>query len=288
MTIEVIGMEWKIQVDGHTSVIEVFEDKVPNTVKAISSILPLKIDLHYAKIAGQEVYGMIPLILPLENKKIVGNFESGTVAYYPDMQMFCLFHGKVQPEEAFASVIGKLHPDPALFEILESVKHRSSVDLFLSDSGKFSPCYQKKFPLLGGVWDHFWEKPIDEIADLKNRKGQSMPSGPIILSWGSVISLRGFLWKIYQLYSKTGYFDEESFMAISEHAQEVLDGWYGLKETAKAVNVFSKAICSNNQVSADLEEMILFAGRLNMWIDSLIPWEEINDVFINKYQQEPV
>jgi len=277
-------MEWRIQVDNHSSVIDIFEDHAPITVGAISRLLPLKIDLHYAKIAGQEVYGMIPLILPLENKKIVGNFESGTVAYYPDMQMFCLFHWKVQPEDAFASVIGKLRPDPILFEILESVKFRSSVNLFLSDSDVFCPCYEKKFQLLGSNWDHFWEKPINEIAELTKRTGQSMPSGPIILSWGSVISLRGFLWKIYQLFSKKGYFDEESFLAISEHAQEVLDGWYGLKETANAIKIFSESICSGKQRLTDLEEMILFAGRLNMWIDSMIPWEEVNEVFVNKYQ----
>lgn len=276
-------MQWKIKINGHCSVIDVFEKAAPNTVEAISKKLPMKIDLHYAKIAGQEVYGMIPLILPLENEKQVGDFDTGTVAYFPDMQMFCLFHGKVQPEDAPASVIGKLRQDPVLFEILESVKDHST-DLYLSDSDEFSTCNPYRFSLLGKEWDNFWEKPTEEIMSLTRRTGQTMPSGPIILSWGSVISFRGFLWKLYQLYRDKEYFDVESFRAVTEHARDVLQGWYGLRETAAAIEVFAESICMGKQRITDFEEMILFSGRLNMWIDSLIPWEEINELFVKKYQ----
>ena len=240
-------MQWKIQVKGHTSSLEVFEERAPKTVAAISNRLPMKIDLHYAKIAGQEVYGMIPLILPLENKGTVGDFETGTVAYYPDMQMFCIFHGKVQPENAPASVIGKIHPDPALFQILESIKDNPGVELLLSDSDDFGPLKPFRFRLLGEKWGTFWEKPVEEITALTKRTGQTMPSGPILLSWGSVISFRGFLWNIYQLFQEKGYFDEMSFRAVAEHAKAVLQGWYGLTETAAAIDVFAESICRGKE-----------------------------------------
>lgn len=277
-------MHWNIKVSDHYGVIDLFEKEAQTSLKAISCLLPLKIDLHYAKIAGQEVYGMIPLILPLENKKKVGDLDAGTVAYFPDRQMFCIYHGEVQPEDAMVSVLGRLRPDPVIFDILEGVKTNDSVLLILSDSNDFNPVKHRVFKIPGEGWEHFWEKPTDEVTDLTLRKGQTMPSGPIVSACGDALKLTGVLWEIRRLLIEKGHFDEMTFMAVTGHFQDVIGGWYGLRKISSAIDAYTRRVCSGDSRLADLEEMILFSGRLHMWIDSLIPWETINEQFVKKYQ----
>lgn len=277
-------MHWNIRVNDHQGVIDLFEKEALTSLKAISSLLPMKIDLHYAKIAGQDVYGMIPLILSLENKKKVGDLDAGTVAYFPDRQMFCIYHGEVQPEDALVTVLGKLRPDPELFEVLESVKTNASVYLYLSDSKDFNPQKSQVFKLPGEGWEDFWEKPTGELVDLTMRKGQTMPSGPIISACGDALKLTGVLWEIRRLLIEEGHFDGKTFRAVTGHFQDVIGGWYGLKKTASAIDSYSRSVSSGVNRLADLDEMILFSGRLHMWIDSLIPWEAINEQFVKKYQ----
>ena len=279
-------MNWNIKVNDAYGVIDLFEKEAPASLRAISTLLPLEIDLHYAKIAGQEVYGMVPLILPLENRKKVGDLDAGTVAYFPDRQMFCIYHGEVQPEDAMVTVLGKLRPDPGLFEVLESVKTNASVHLYLSDSKDFNPKKSQVFNLPGEGWESFWENPIDEIVDLTMRKGQTMPSGPIISACGDALKLTGVLWEIRRLLIEEGHFDGKTFRAVTGHFQDVIGGWYGLRKSASAINAYTRSVCSGKNRLANLEEMILFSGKLHMWIDSLIPWEMINELFVKKYQQD--
>lgn len=279
-------MHWNLMVDSHIGRIELFEKEAACTIGSISSLLPLKIDLHYAKIAGQEVFGMIPLILPLENLKKVSDLDPGTVAYFPDRQMFCIYHGEVQPEDANVTVLGRLEPDPTLFSVFESVKTRESVFLFLSESDDFRPASHQVFQVLGQGWENFWHKPIPEIVDMVSRKGQTMPAGPILSASGDALKLIGVLWEFRKLLVEKGHFDPLSFNAVIGHFQEILGGWYGLRETASAISTYSQRITSGENRRADLEEMILFAGRLSMWIDSLIPWEAINNQFVIRYQRK--
>lgn len=279
-------MRWNCKVDNHSGKIEIFEKEAPRTVAAIKRFLPLKIGLRYAKIAGQEVFGIVPFILPLENTARVSDLEPGTVAYYPDRQVICIYHGKVQPEEALVSVIGRLVPSEELFECFESVKNRSDAILYLSNTDDFSPRDHRIFSLLDqSKWRNFWEAPVPEISDLVERTGQTMPAGPIVSGCGDALKLIGVLWEVRKLFNKTGHFDEATFKAVTGHFIEVIGGWYGLKETAEALGLYVQHICKSQEKQTGLDEMILFAGRLHMWIDALIPWEEVNEVFVKKFQQ---
>ena len=48
-----------LRLNGKTAYFELFEKEAPITCAKLLEILPQKIDIHYAKFAGQEILGVI-------------------------------------------------------------------------------------------------------------------------------------------------------------------------------------------------------------------------------------
>ena len=80
---------------GRSCVIELLDEEAPETIRGISSLLPLQTMLAHAKFAGEEVMFMVPRLFRREN--IVGSVSPGDVAYYPDRQTVCIFYGGIVP-----------------------------------------------------------------------------------------------------------------------------------------------------------------------------------------------
>ena len=98
-----------LKLNDKTAYFELFEEEAPITSKRLLEILPVKMDIHYAKFAGQEVFGVVPMMAPIEGGKSLKEIDRGCVAFYPDRAFFCIYYGDLQDEEVSITVIGQLY-----------------------------------------------------------------------------------------------------------------------------------------------------------------------------------
>lgn len=88
---------------------ELLYERSPQTCRAIEELLPLEGELHCAKIAGDEVFFAIPLKLPLEKEGTdVHELTPGSIVYWPDRPLLCLFHDRPQEEQAHVTVVARV------------------------------------------------------------------------------------------------------------------------------------------------------------------------------------
>jgi len=99
-----------IQIGDQIGLAELLESRAPKVCKEICKLLPFEADLHYAKIAGEEVFSIVPIFLPYEPNAIVkvNDIKTGSIAYFPDRQMICIFYGKIQEEDAKITIFARI------------------------------------------------------------------------------------------------------------------------------------------------------------------------------------
>lgn len=126
-----------------------------------------------------------------------------------------------------------------------------------------------------------WSEMPDEIRDLLRRK---RPAGPIIYAEGETRTLHELLFACYDI----AYKNKVDLKSLKEFTRVLLqfyrgklDKWYGLRTIAvvleRAEEAFSNAESMENYCEL-VKELILFVGRVNMWLDLLIPWQEMNEL----------
>ena len=113
-----------LKLNGKVAYFELFEKEAPITCQRLLDILPQKIDIHYAKFAGQEIFGVLPMMAPIEGGKSLDEIEQGCVAFYPDRAFFCIYYGELQDEEVSITVIGQLRADQDFIDEMEKCRFR--------------------------------------------------------------------------------------------------------------------------------------------------------------------
>lgn len=99
-----------IQIEDQIVVAELLESSATEICEKICELLPFEADLHYAKIAGEEIMSLVPIVLPHETNAIVkvNDIKTGSTAYFPDRQMICIFYGKIQEEDAKVTIFARI------------------------------------------------------------------------------------------------------------------------------------------------------------------------------------
>ena len=99
-----------IQIGDQIGLAELLEVIAPKTCEEICKLLPFEADLHYAKIAGEEIMSLVPIVLLHESNAIVkvNDIKTGSIAYFPDRQMICIFYGKIQEEDAKVTIFARI------------------------------------------------------------------------------------------------------------------------------------------------------------------------------------
>jgi hypothetical protein len=101
---------------------EIFEDKNPDTAKAIWEQLPVE---SRANTWGDEIYFSIPVNLGEENAQ--ETVELGDLGYWPPGNSFCIFFGptpisrggEIRPADP-VNVFGKVKGNPKIFKKVRS------------------------------------------------------------------------------------------------------------------------------------------------------------------------
>ena len=122
-----MGERLCVRVEAETVEVEIEPERAPRTWAALQALLPLRADLHYARIAGQEIMFIVPALVPLEHATDVQSLGPGAVAYWPDRQLVCLYYGPLQEEATSATVLGRVRDLAPLAAIGERVRRRQGL-----------------------------------------------------------------------------------------------------------------------------------------------------------------
>jgi hypothetical protein len=68
---------------------------------------------------------------------------------------------------------------------------------------------------------------------------------------------------------------------LLRHFAQRLAGWYGLPGAGRLVSECAAQLpaLAASAVLEAVEALILFIGRLSLWLDAYVPWEAINGLF---------
>lgn len=99
-----------IKIGDQIGLAELLEVIAPETCEEFCKLLPFEVDLHYAKIAGEEIMSLVPIVLPHEPNAIikVNDIKTGSIVYFPERQFICIFYGKIQEEDAKTTIFAKI------------------------------------------------------------------------------------------------------------------------------------------------------------------------------------
>jgi hypothetical protein len=274
-------IEITLSLNGIKASIELFSDHAPITCDRFLAVLPQKIDMHYAKFAGQEVLGLIPMIAPVESGKSLKEINKGCVAYWPDRAFFCIYYGDIQDEEVSVTVIGQLHAGDDFIQEMEKCRYKQGaiMEIYRTSMDGYKP---HKFMIdtkLG--WD---EIPVD-LDKVYRKRGIMLPGGPLIYADGETRKLADFVHLLYVSH-KANEEIEDKFIALNlDHYAFKIGGWCGLTDCAEDILRY-KGLLMTPEIDREnvLVDFKYYINRLNLWVDLLIPWEKLTELIRNTYR----
>ncbi len=150
---------------------------------------------------------------------------------------------------------------------------------------------------LGKLRQDIWHHMPDEIAGMRSRKENRfygiktqllIPAGPILRSWGDARNLHESLWQHYALALEKKMDLEKlrdyTWIALRRHTKS-FKNYYDLPKITevlvKATDIVSK-VTSMEEYLKLMQECMLYVLRVEMWIDLLIPWYDINELYKKK------
>jgi hypothetical protein len=267
----------------------------PMTCAALRALLPITTTAHYAKIAGQEIYAHLPLIVDPEHTKTVTGLHKGAVVFWPERQLFCVHYGRIQEEDAQVTFLGHVTENldglRAAGEELRRAQGLRCVPLRLA-LGDRAPGSTARTRTAGTP--HPWggdaegvvaaylamvRRAPPEVTALMRRRGVMRPAGALMYAEAESRKLHEVLWML-RGHLRRSHDIPEFARTLLDHCVLRLGGWCGLHEAAALIRETVDEIrrLPPERRAEALEALILYVGRLNMWLDALIPWDAVNTV----------
>ena len=266
-----------LKLNGKTAYFDLFEEEAPITCARLLEILPQKIDIHYAKFAGQEILGVIPMMAPIEGGKSLDEIEQGCVAFYPDRAFFCIYYGELQDEDVSITVIGQLHADEAFVSEMEKCRYRQGDLLEIYDREASESVYA---PHTFAIDTNMgWEKMPEDIQSVFKKRGISLPGGPILNAEGESRKLGDLLYTLYISVLNNEEYGKPFVNRLLDYYAFKIGGWCGMHDRAGDILKYKDLLMDETRDRREvLVDFIYWANRMNMWIDLLIPWEDITEL----------
>ncbi len=122
-----------VEAGGEVVTCEFTEDISPETCQALKDLLPYKQYLACAKMAGDEVFLAVPFKFGLEKGgSDVMKLKAGSIVYWPNRPLLCLFHNAPQDETANISMVGRVIKNlDGLGRIIEKVQNHQGLEVTL-------------------------------------------------------------------------------------------------------------------------------------------------------------
>lgn len=275
------GESWSITCD---------PGRAPRTLAALAGILPLSLQLHTPKIAGNHIYWHAPLIEPVEGGLNVLNAPPGAFIYWPVRQFLEITYAPLQAETATVTVLGQLDGSVAgIARLAAELRVGQGRRLF---TGRLSMPDAKPLAApndtMAGISPHvrasrlaLWKNCPEDVAALSRSRAIMHPAGPSLMADGEARALHETLWWLRE---RLGHEDGEKLrfaacLTLNRCGQRLKDFCHFTSSAAVLFQLEDAIEAVPASFAALLDEAILCAGRISAWIDLQIPWNGLNEGF---------
>ena len=266
-----------LRLNGKTAYFELFEKEAPVTCARLLEILPQKVDIHYAKFAGQEIFGVLPMMAPVESGRSLAEIDQGCVAFYPDRAFFCIYYGKLQDEEVSITVIGQLRADADFLAEMERCRFGQGDLLEITDPDAAPKAPAPHRFLIDTKMS--WEKLPEDIRGVYEKLGIMLPGGPITYADGESRKLADLVYTLYTSVRAGEEYGPEFLARLLDYYAFKIGGWCGLTDCAADILQYKQLLLSGKYSrEVVLMDFIYYVNRMSMWIDLLIPWEDLTNL----------
>lgn len=266
-----------LKLNDKSAYFELFEEEAPVTSKRLLEILPVKMDIHYAKFAGQEVFGVIPMMAPIEGGRSLKEIDRGCVAFFPDRAFFCIYYGDLQDEEVSITVIGQLYADDEFVAEMEKCRCRQGDVMEISDPDSDKTEFTDYRFMIDSKMG--WDKLPEDIRNVYMKRGIALPGGPIINADGEARKLSDFIYTLYTSVVNGESYDLEFTGKLLDYYAFKIGGWCGMNDCADDIRKYKELLLAPDaDLEAILIDFIFYANKMSMWIDLLIPWEDVTEL----------
>ncbi len=273
----------------------------PRTAQALVDSLPARVDLHCAKIAGDQILWPAPFVMPLESARDIQGVGPGAFIYYPKRQFLEIMFGPLQDETASVTILGQVSAGlDGLARIGKIVQKDHGWRTVWAELRAGSGAWRAELaraaqaaPILPGevaqtadadagrslqaarsARRRAWSGMPREFERLRAREGVMLPLGPIFFAESELRKLHENLWLVRETGSDA---EARTAAMLIRGAAAQLDGLLGLHETARTLSLFADALVGEDDRAAVLDEAIMAVGRLSHWLDLYFPWQKLNE-----------
>ncbi|HLN14534.1 MAG TPA: DUF3830 family protein [bacterium] len=288
-------MEIEIDLEGTAARARLDPESAPATCAALERLLPFSTTAHYAKIAGDEFMLHLPVVLEVERARPVAVLPRGCVAFWPDRQLFCVYYGRIQEEDATVTVLGQVVDNlDALAAAGERLRRPHGDGHPIARLRALTPAHRaggvgRSGPAARGAavarqidaaYAGIADRVPEEVSALLRARDVMRPAGPLLYAEGDTRTLQEALWLLRQEARATGAVPPFASRLL-RHAAGRLRGWYQLDRAAAVLELAAGALPELPAPHAGemVDALIVYVGRLNLWLDVSIPWNEFNQAF---------
>ncbi len=267
----------------------------PNTLAQLQEHLPVRIDLHCAKIAGRHIFWHAPFIAELERGQDVLSVPPGTLLYWPERQFLELTYGPLQEEAAQITVLGRLTgPIDWLIDLGEELRREQGSRIFWAEleyangdmpvEAPLEPtCGDARLAALYAARVAVWASEPDSVKELLDRRGILQPYGPLAMAEGEFRKLQELLWRYLSQhasgFTQSNIATASAFLVDAFRSRIV--GLCGMHACADILDQSTALLCERpDLVEPTLKELVLYAGRMAGWLDLHIPWNQLNSIMV--------
>lgn len=305
-----------LEVEGESIAIVLDTESSPRILLAVLERLPMAIDLHCAKLAGDQILWPTTVVMPLEGARSINALPDAPFIYYPDRQFLEIIYAPIQDEEADVVYLGEAsrHVD-ALRRLGETVQaeqgHRIIRGrLSVGGTGGWVDAFRKRVhgmapdpryadrpgvdalgPFARSVREAaaaMADQPPSEVMTMMRRRGIMLPAGPLLNAQGETRKLHEGLWSLRMRAAQAGEKPLHSAIVVDDFvadaaavllrtAEDKLANFYGLHEAGGfAGKIAAHFEATSEDARTVLDELIVWVGRLDGWLDACIPWQTVN------------
>jgi hypothetical protein len=255
------------------------------TTAALMACLPLRLDVHCAKIAGNHIFWHAPFLCEVEAATDVLAVPPGGFLYWPERQFLELVYAPLQAETAAVTVLGRLADGLdrllALGRLVQEVQGcRPVLAELRATDGAPPPRSPDDGPLasLTRARRALWEACPEEIDGLMAGRGVMHPAGPLLMAEGEARGVHELLWWHRRAFLAGGHAHAEAAALALEKAAARIGGFCHLTASAALLREAAASLAARSDHTREaFDEAILITGRLAGWLDLRIPWAAVTE-----------
>jgi hypothetical protein len=282
-----MGKIFEMEMGGEVVRAELLEGDAPVTCAAFVRAMPTTTFGVNAKFAGDETIAMLPFYAP-PGENQVPSVGPGDIGYYPRSQTLCLFYGEIMPF-AYINLFAKVVPqdlDKAVAagkRILEAGSLPAIVRMADGSGSSSSPVVttgNKAADALRAATADIWENEPDDVAAMRTHKRPPMGNLPCV-----VYSNFDLFWGTENLHVARQLADElpaaQAGKVAAAYLRRTEDrvGKWGFPAATKLITQAADAAEAAGSTE-DLKEILdatnIYLNRLGGWVDSMIPWNDMD------------